>query len=809
MARMAALIIVCVALSLLNTPEQAQAQLGDARVVSLAVEMRGGTPIRGVLNPKTVITRPGSGEFTINAVAVSATSRVATMSARHFAQGATQQFGYSSDFSKYNIHIEYDDKYTRQGGGSGAAADALLLVAALSGRGARQDLAITGDMTQLGQVKEVAGIRLKLEAARAAGMRTVIIPEANELDVPQFTVQELTRCQIITASNMGQLLFHGLISHSHAQYWAEHERAIALFNKEEWSQCADAMSRLLNRHPEDLSMYWLWEHARDREQMIEQNAKRIMELMDAALAALEIGDALASLATVEQTLRLLQDMPDKQQVIRASKWTAARDKCWTQACEMAAQLGRDEKYFNAIQIHAQLAAMGYNGALPQYRNAQERYVAQQQERMEQLIANRDFATAETEMASIRELLPEDDSLDAVRERMLDLTVRVRLATADHAVEIGDLQTADRTLRTLVEARLAEEPQFARIQSRLSLAAKQRADALVGELRFPDGAAYYEMAIRNDRSNPRVQLRHMAHCPRISAWSVDAADHVAFVSTLESTELASHAVIAVSAADTAPLWRLTAARFLLACGNLDQARTQYLLFVSDPDAAMRPPAFRELRRLLRTMPARSWQADDVRPLMHMAIAETRLSGGDPRAHIVAALLSAYADESDIASMHIEAVGQQHDLADEVVLATGIIVLLKLGDVEAARQMADQLLAMECGPGALCVAACALHASEGGTAGRDQIIRAARRDRFYQPMTSVVADTDTVFTVLIPLLLEEWFPEAADEDVCRGTAELIEHIGSIVSGSPAATAAETEPAETPDARPAANPIRTPTY
>jgi len=59
----------------------------------------------------------------------------------------------------------------------------IALLSLLTGRPVRQDVASTGELSLLGEVLPVGGIREKLMAARSAGIPVVILPQGCEAGV--------------------------------------------------------------------------------------------------------------------------------------------------------------------------------------------------------------------------------------------------------------------------------------------------------------------------------------------------------------------------------------------------------------------------------------------------------------------------------------------------------------------------------------------------------------------------------------------------------------------------------------------------
>jgi ATP-dependent Lon protease len=63
---------------------------------------------------------------------------------------------------------------------------ALAIVSAASGRKARNDVAMTGEITLRGKVLPIGGLNEKLLAARRSGIRTVLIPQENMKDLAEI-----------------------------------------------------------------------------------------------------------------------------------------------------------------------------------------------------------------------------------------------------------------------------------------------------------------------------------------------------------------------------------------------------------------------------------------------------------------------------------------------------------------------------------------------------------------------------------------------------------------------------------------------
>ena len=70
-------------------------------------------------------------------------------------------------------------------GASAGVALAVALVSALTGRPARGDVAMSGELTLAGTVEPVGGIREKVLGACRARMTAVVVPSGNEADIAE------------------------------------------------------------------------------------------------------------------------------------------------------------------------------------------------------------------------------------------------------------------------------------------------------------------------------------------------------------------------------------------------------------------------------------------------------------------------------------------------------------------------------------------------------------------------------------------------------------------------------------------------
>jgi ATP-dependent Lon protease len=87
------------------------------------------------------------------------------------------------EFERTEIHLHVPAGATPKDGPSAGVAMATTLASLMTGRPVRTDLAMTGEITLRGRVLPVGGIKEKVLGAVRAGIRTVVLPKRNEIDL--------------------------------------------------------------------------------------------------------------------------------------------------------------------------------------------------------------------------------------------------------------------------------------------------------------------------------------------------------------------------------------------------------------------------------------------------------------------------------------------------------------------------------------------------------------------------------------------------------------------------------------------------
>jgi len=112
----------------------------------------------------------------------------------------------TSFFDGNDIHIHIPAGAIAKDGPSAGLTIAMALLSLLTARPARRDVALTGELTLSGSILPVAGIREKLLAAQRAGVKTVVFPKRNEVDVTNLEEDVQQGVQVILAEEIPQLM---------------------------------------------------------------------------------------------------------------------------------------------------------------------------------------------------------------------------------------------------------------------------------------------------------------------------------------------------------------------------------------------------------------------------------------------------------------------------------------------------------------------------------------------------------------------------------------------------------------------------
>ena len=124
-----------------------------------------------------------------------------------YVRSRVKEYNITSDFYKTkDIHIHFPEGAIPKDGPSAGITIATALVSALTGIPARNDIAMTGEISIRGRVLPIGGLKEKTMAAYRHGIKTVIIPEDNFKDLEEIDKTVRSSLNFVTASHADQVI---------------------------------------------------------------------------------------------------------------------------------------------------------------------------------------------------------------------------------------------------------------------------------------------------------------------------------------------------------------------------------------------------------------------------------------------------------------------------------------------------------------------------------------------------------------------------------------------------------------------------
>ena len=136
-----------------------------------------------------------------NVMKESATIALEYIKAKHEDLGISKE-----DIETHNIHVHVPEGATPKDGPSAGIAMLTSMVSSFKNKKVKPHLAMTGEITLRGKVLPVGGIKEKLLAATRAGIKEVILCDANRMDVEKIKKDYLKNLQISYVNRMSDVI---------------------------------------------------------------------------------------------------------------------------------------------------------------------------------------------------------------------------------------------------------------------------------------------------------------------------------------------------------------------------------------------------------------------------------------------------------------------------------------------------------------------------------------------------------------------------------------------------------------------------
>jgi ATP-dependent Lon protease len=109
-------------------------------------------------------------------------------------------------FRDHDIHIHFPCSAIPKDGPSAGITIAMALISLLTQKPARRDVAMTGELTLNGRILPISGIREKILAAQRAGIKTVIFPRRNDVDIHGLDSEVCEGMEIVLADDIQSII---------------------------------------------------------------------------------------------------------------------------------------------------------------------------------------------------------------------------------------------------------------------------------------------------------------------------------------------------------------------------------------------------------------------------------------------------------------------------------------------------------------------------------------------------------------------------------------------------------------------------
>ncbi len=176
-------------------------------VTGLAWTSVGGT----TLNIEVAIME-GSGKICITGN-VGKVMNESAQAAISYVRANYKKYNLTKNFYKTNdIHIHIPEGATPKDGPSAGITMTTAIISALTNKKINKNVAMTGEITLRGNILPIGGLKEKILAAKRIGIKTVIIPKDNEVDLQEMPDYVKEGVEIIIASHIETVLEKAIIN---------------------------------------------------------------------------------------------------------------------------------------------------------------------------------------------------------------------------------------------------------------------------------------------------------------------------------------------------------------------------------------------------------------------------------------------------------------------------------------------------------------------------------------------------------------------------------------------------------------------
>lgn len=164
------------------------------------------TEMGGILLPVEVVTMVGKGDLQITGQLGDVMNESAR-AALSYIRTRADELRIDPNFQDTtDLHIHLPENAIPKDGPSAGITMAVALISALTRRPVRGDIAMTGEITLLGNILPIGGLKEKVLAAQQANITNLIIPAENKKDLAEIPAKIRNRLHFTTVETMDQVV---------------------------------------------------------------------------------------------------------------------------------------------------------------------------------------------------------------------------------------------------------------------------------------------------------------------------------------------------------------------------------------------------------------------------------------------------------------------------------------------------------------------------------------------------------------------------------------------------------------------------
>ena len=153
---------------------------------------------------------PGKGEFLLTGQ-LGDVMKESARAGISYIRSVADRYGIEKKFfEEHDIHIHIPAGAVPKDGPSAGITMATAVLSAVTGIPVRADVAMTGEITLRGRVLPIGGLKEKLLAAKKAGIKKILVPDENRLDVEEIESEITEGLEIVFVKQMEEVLLQAL-----------------------------------------------------------------------------------------------------------------------------------------------------------------------------------------------------------------------------------------------------------------------------------------------------------------------------------------------------------------------------------------------------------------------------------------------------------------------------------------------------------------------------------------------------------------------------------------------------------------------